>query len=56
MDRWPFSDPPPPPNFIVGPTPFFRGTLAANLPPATAFKYSVTAGNLQIDPIVIFDR
>ena len=54
--NWPFSEPAPPPGGIVGPTRHFRGTLAANIPLATAFKYTVTAGNLQIDPIVIFDR
>jgi hypothetical protein len=56
LSGWPFADPPPPPSGIVGPTRFFRGTLAGNIPPATAFKYTVTVGNLQVDPIVIFDR
>jgi hypothetical protein len=56
LPHWPFSDPPPPPHGIVGPTEFFRGTLAGNVTSPTAFKYTVTAGNLQVDPIVIIDR
>jgi hypothetical protein len=56
LSSWPFSEPAPPPSGIVGPTRFFCGKLAPNIPPATAFKYTVTVGNLQLDPIVIFDR
>lgn len=56
LPHWPFSDPPPPPHGIVGPTQSFCGTLAGNVTPSTAFKYTVTAGNLQVDPIVIIDR
>ena len=56
LSRWPFSEPPMPPNATVGPTRLFRGTLAGKATPATAFKYMVTAGNLQLDPIIIIDR
>ena len=55
LPSWPFTEPPPA-NGIVGPTRAFRGTLSAKAQPATAFKYSVAVGNLQIDPILILDR
>jgi hypothetical protein len=55
LPRWPFAEPPPP-NGIVGPTKLFRGTLTGKPTPATAFKYTVAVGNLQLDPIVILDR
>ena len=55
LPRWPFVEPPPP-NGLVGPTHFFRGTLSGKAEPATAFKYYVNVGNLQLDPIVIIDR
>jgi hypothetical protein len=55
LPRWPFAEPPPP-NALVGPTRFFRGTLHGQSNPAVAFKYTVAVGNLQLDPIVILDR
>jgi hypothetical protein len=55
LPRWPFAEPPPP-NGLVGPTRLFRGTLHGRSNPATAFKYTVAVGNLQLDPIIILDR
>jgi len=55
LDPWPFEGNPPP-GGIVGPTEQFQGILDANSDPATAFKYSVSVGNLQVDPVVIVDR
>jgi hypothetical protein len=55
LPRWPFAEPAPP-NGSVGPTRTFSGTLAGKAPPATAFKYYVSVGNLQLDPIVILDH
>ncbi len=55
LSPWPFAEPAPP-HGIVGPTRAFRGTLTGKGQPATAFKYSVAVGNLQVDPIVIVDR
>ena len=56
LPRWPFVEPPEPPGGIVPPTRFFVGTLSGNFEPPTAFKYNITVGNLQLDPIVIVDR
>jgi hypothetical protein len=53
--RWPFKGEPPG-NGIVGPTQAFEGILTGASTPAMAFKYCVTVGNLQIDPVVIVDR
>ena len=53
--HWPFAESPPR-HGIVGPTDKFEGTLMGESKPASAFKYCVTAGNLQIDPVVIIDR
>ncbi len=55
LSRWPFAEPPPR-HGVVGPTNSFRGTLAGKAAPATAFKYMITVGNLQLDPIIIIDR
>ncbi len=55
LSRWPFAEPSPR-HGIVGPTKSFRGTLAGKAVPATAFKYMITVGNLQLDPIIIIDR
>jgi hypothetical protein len=55
LPRWPFAEPPPP-NAIIGPVRTFTGTLSGRATPATAFKYTVTVGNLRLDPIVILDR
>jgi|SRR6185437_13111616 len=55
LPSWPFVEPAPP-HGVVGPTQSFRGTLKGRAQPATAFKYSVAVGNLQVDPIVIVDR
>jgi hypothetical protein len=55
LPSWPFAEPPPP-NGIVGPTRAFHGTLSGKSEPATAFKYSLAVGNLQLDPILILDR
>jgi len=52
---WPFTGEPPK-GGVVGPTERFEGTLAGKSVPATAFKYSVVVGNLQLDPVVIVDR
>jgi hypothetical protein len=52
---WPFTGEPPR-GGIVGPTERFEGTLTGHSVPATAFKYSITVGNLQLDPVVIVDR
>jgi hypothetical protein len=52
---WPFTGEPPR-GGIVGPTERFEGTLTGPSVPATAFKYSITVGNLQLDPVVIVDR
>ena len=56
LATWPFVEPPEPPGGIVPPTRFFCGTLSGNFEPPTAFKYNITVGNLQLDPIVIVDR
>lgn len=53
--HWPFSQDRPR-NGIVGPTDEFEGTLMGESKPASGFKYCVTAGNLQLDPVVIIDR
>lgn len=53
--RWPFTGEPPR-NGIVGPTQAFEGKLKGRSDPAVAFKYCVTVGNLQIDPVIIVDR
>lgn len=55
LPRWPFEGEPPP-NDTVGPTERFQGVLLGEASPASAFKYSVAVGNLQLDPIVIIDR
>jgi hypothetical protein len=55
LSRWPFVEPPPPEG-ITPPSRFFCGTLSGNFEPPTTFKYNITAGNLQLDPIVIVDR
>jgi hypothetical protein len=55
LSGWPFAEPPPQQS-IVGPTRLFRGTLHGDSNPAVAFKYTITVGNLQLDPIVILDR
>ena len=56
LPRWPFEGRQPP-HDIVGPTEWFEGTLSGELgSPATGFKYTVSVGNLQLDPIVIIDR
>lgn len=55
LPRWPFVEPEPPEG-ITPPSRFFCGTLSGNFEPPTAFKYNITVGNLQLDPIVIVDR
>jgi hypothetical protein len=55
LPRWPFEGKEPP-NDVVGPTERFEGTLLPNGKPAIAFKYTVSVGNLSLDPIVIIDR
>jgi hypothetical protein len=52
---WPFKGEPPR-GGIVGPTESFEGTLTGNSVPARAFKYAITVGNLNLDPVVIVDR
>ena len=52
---WPFKGEPPP-GGIVGPTEQFEGTLTGPSVPAKAFKYTITVGNLHLDPVVIVDR
>ena len=52
---WPFTGRPPE-GGIVGPTERFEGELTGRSVPATAFKYSIVVGNLQLDPVVIVDR
>ena len=54
LDRWPFADPPEPKRGIVGPTTEFKATLKKK--GGAAFKYTVTVGNLRLDPIIIVDR
>jgi hypothetical protein len=54
LPRWPFAEPEPK-GGVVGPTQEFVGTLAGHAGPAVGFKYTVAVGNLQLDPIVIFD-
>ena len=54
LPRWPFAEPEPR-DGVVGPTHEFVGTLSSNAGHKTAFKYTVAVGNLQLDPIVIFD-
>ncbi len=55
LPRWPFTGKEPP-NDLVGPTEKFEGTLLPEGNPAVAFKYTVSVGNLSLDPIVIIDR
>jgi hypothetical protein len=55
LPRWPFTGKEPP-NDLVGPTERFEGTLLPEGSPAVAFKYTVSVGNLSLDPIVIIDR
>jgi hypothetical protein len=55
LPRWPFAGTRPP-NGFVAPTREFEGTLTGRATPATAFKYYVGVGNLQLDPIVIIDK
>jgi hypothetical protein len=55
LSRWPFAGSPPL-NGVVGPVDNFAGVLSGSGQPATAFKYTVSVGNLQLDPIVILDR
>jgi hypothetical protein len=55
LPRWPFTGKEPP-NDVVGPTERFEGTLLPEGNPAVAFKYTVSVGNLSLDPIVIIDR
>jgi hypothetical protein len=55
LPRWPFEGESPE-NDVVGPTERFQGVLLGEATPASAFKYSVAVGNLQLDPIVIIDR
>ena len=55
LPRWPFTGKEPP-NDVVGPTERFEGTLLPEGTPAVAFKYTVSVGNLSLDPIVIIDR
>jgi hypothetical protein len=54
LPRWPFAEPPEPPNGIVGPTPEFVGILSDKMAPSSAFLYYVTVGNLRLDPIIIW--
>jgi hypothetical protein len=55
LPRWPFTGKEPA-NDIVGPTEKFEGTLLPEGKPAVGFKYTVSVGNLSLDPIVIIDR
>ena len=55
LSRWPFAEPPEPPNGIVGPTHEFVGVLSDKIAPSSAFMYYVTVGNLRLDPIIIWD-
>lgn len=55
LPRWPFAEPPEPPNGIVGPTHEFVGVLSDKIAPSSAFMYYVTVGNLRLDPIIIWD-
>ena len=54
LSRWPFVEPPAPPNGIVGPVHEFVGILSYDMAPSTAFMYYVTVGNLRLDPIIIW--
>lgn len=54
LSRWPFAEPPEPPNGIVGPTHEFAGILSYDMAPSSAFMYYVTVGNLRLDPIIIW--
>ena len=55
LSRWPFADPPPPPNGIVGPVHEFVGIVSDETGSSGAFLYYVTVGNLRLDPILIWD-
>jgi hypothetical protein len=55
LSRWPFSEPPEPPNGIVGPVHEFVGVLSDKIAPSGAFMYYVTVGNLRLDPIIIWE-
>ena len=54
LQRWPFAEPPEPPNDIVGPVHEFVGILSYDMAPSSAFMYYVTVGNLRLDPILIW--
>jgi hypothetical protein len=55
LSRWPFAEPPEPPNDIVGPVHEFVGVLSDKMAPSSAFMYYVTVGNLRLDPIIIWE-
>jgi hypothetical protein len=52
LSTWPFIEPEPP-GGLVAATTEFRGKLREFRQDAAPFKYTLTIGNLRLDPIVI---
>jgi hypothetical protein len=55
LPDWPFDEEQPA-SGIVGPTKKFVGTLSDRNAPGGAYKYSISVGNLIVDPIIIVDK